>query len=503
MNPIIHTNSLLRRTTLAALLAAGAATGATLADSSVTLSLVPSAPSVLPGELLTVTVRMDVSTPEGEGAATILGAQVAARFDATLLEPVSTIATEVVMPDGSGPFPSLNPGCTVDPVTGGVCFFVLDPVFAGTSESGVIAALHFRVKHGASVCSVAELVRFDTVSGNDTTLAVLSGAAATLSLANLPPVNLDHVAPGLTVVPTEVTVAADAGSTYGAAVAQPSIVATDNCDGDVAVSLSAALADGTTVTSWPAAFPIGVNVVTWTATDDAGNNASQAQTITVENVQLVDATVKLSGAVSPDASITERAVRLRAGASTAVYTVEFLPVTRSENHVCHIGLIQGARIPVAAGYECISAKDAGHSLTASAPATDAGVRYETSIQLVQGDSNNDDLIDIVDFSMFVLDLGAATSDGRSNFNADGVVDSADFSHIGINMLRRGEGCTGFAAGNPKTRVSLKELRRAGLGHLAAADLDGDGWIDQRDIATFLERGGPARPSEERLDRRNW
>ena len=503
MNPIIHTISLKNRTTLAASLAACAVAGSALADSTVTLSLVPSAPAVLPGAELAVTVRMDVATPAGETAATVLGAQFALRFDAELLEPVSPVATDVVVPNGDGPFPALNPGCTVDPAGGGICFFVLDPLFTGTSVSGDLVTLRFRVKHGSSLCEVAELVRFETIGGNDTNLAVLPGAAATLALSNLPAVNLDHVAPSLTVVPMEVTVAADAGSIYGAAVAQPAITATDNCDSDIAVTLVTSLADGTSGTAWPAAFPIGTNAVTWTATDDAGSTTSQTQTIVVENVQLIDATVKLSGAVSPDASVTERAVRLRAGASTAVYTVQFLPVTRSENHVCHIGLIEGARIPVAAAHDCISAKDEGHSLTAHAAATDEGARYATSIQLVQGDSNNDDLIDIVDFSMFVLDLGVSTSDGRSNFNADGVVSTADFTHIAINMLRRGDGCTAFGGGEARSRVSLKELRRAGLGHLAVADLNGDGWIDGRDIARFLEHGGPQRPTAERLDRRNW
>ena len=71
------------------------------------------------------------------------------------------------------------------------------------------------------------------------------------------------------------------------------------------------------------------------------------------------------------------------------------------------------------------------------------------------------------------------------------------------MLRRGDGCTAFGGGEARSRVSLKELRRSGLGHLAVADLNGDGWIDGRDIARFLEHGGPQRPTAERLDRRDW
>lgn len=503
MNPIIHDPSLKRRTMLAATLAASTLAATALADSSVTLSLAPSAPTAIPGSELAVTVQMAVSTAAGQSAATILGAQFTIQFDAGLLEPISPLPVDVIVPNSAGPFTALNPGSIVDSLTGQMYFFVFDPTFEGTSTSGDLVTLRFRVKEGSSVCKVADLVRFAPVAGNDTSLAVLPGAAAVLATTNLPPVNLDHVAPILTVVPLEVTVAADAGSVYGAAIAQPTIGATDNCEGDISVTLVATLADGSSPTEWPSAFPIGTSSVTWTATDDAGNTASQTQTIVVENWQLLDATVKLSGAVSKDASVTERAIRLRAGPSSTVHLVQFLPVPRSENLVCHVGLIDGAAVPVAAGYSCVSAKDAGHSLTAHAAVTDAGARYETTIVLLQGDSNNDDIVDIIDFSYFVLDLGVATPDGRSNFNADGVVNSADFAHISINMLRQGSGCTALDGGVARSRVSLKELRRSGLGELAVADLSGDGWIDGLDIARLLEHGGPVHPTSGRMERGDW
>jgi hypothetical protein len=268
------------------------------------------------------------------------------------------------------------------------------------------------------------------------------------------------------------------------------------------VTLVANLAGGATTTVWPAAFPIGTSAVTWTATDDAGNTATQAQTITVEDHQLLDATIKLAGAVSADGSLSERPIRIKTGTRTQVVKVIFEPVVRSEDHVCQIGHAVGVEVPVAAGYPCVSAKDTVHSLTASAAATDSGTRYETSILLRQGDSNGDDLVDIVDFSYFVFDLGPANPEGRSNFNADGVVDSADFSHININMLRRGEDCTGFTAGTPRTRISVKELRRSGLGHLVDADLDGDGWIDGHDVARFLAQGGALGASADRTNQWN-
>jgi hypothetical protein len=49
-------------------------------------------------------------------------------------------------------------------------------------------------------------------------------------------------------------------------------------------------------------------------------------------------------------------------------------------------------------------------------------------------------------------------------------------------------------------VSVKDLRRQGLGHLAAADLNGDGWVDLRDIEQYVRAAGPApTPPEEPLE----
>ena len=74
-------------------------------------------------------------------------------------------------------------------------------------------------------------------------------------------------------------------------------------------------------------------------------------------------------------------------------------------------------------------------------------------------------------------------------NGDGIVGNADFSFISVNFWLSGDSCSGAAnAHGPRSRVSVKELRRQGLGQLALADLNGDGWVDQQDIQTLLENG---------------
>jgi hypothetical protein len=77
-----------------------------------------------------------------------------------------------------------------------------------------------------------------------------------------------------------------------------------------------------------------------------------------------------------------------------------------------------------------------------------------------------------------------------------VVGQVDFTFVALNFLKVGESCAGaFDGPAPRTRVTVKDLRRAGLGHLAAADINGDGWVDARDMQIYAESGGnpPMRP----------
>ena len=134
-----------------------------------------------------------------------------------------------------------------------------------------------------------------------------------------------------------------------------------------------------------------------------------------------------------------------------------------------------------------------HSLTRTATTSIVGSRYEATFALVQGDSNNDDMIEIVDYATWVIDFGAGKAvDARSNFNADALVNNADLGFVSTGFFTVGESCTGGLAGaRPRERISVKELRRMGLGELAAADLNRDGWFDLRDmqIAVQGDAGG--------------
>ena len=459
-----------------ATLVAACVSGLAAAQADVTLSLVGAGPHAEAGQSLDIRIHMAASTSP---APALLGAQLVVHFDPSILEPAAASMVESIE---TGPLPALS-ACVVDPNGGSICFFVFDPTFAGsTASSGDLAMLHFRVKQDVERCLVEELVRFGTTENLSTSLATLDQTSPSLDLVSLPTMNLDRTPPVLSGIPASTTVATDAGSTVGALIAPFAVVATDNCDPDVAVVCTVSLPDGQQSATWPARFPIGTSTVRWSATDSTGHTATDERTITVTNHQLMDAVVHLQGTFDQESLGFDRLVRFKTGSSVQTRSVTFDPITRS-------GSVSDLEVPVAESYPCVSAKDPVHSLSDSSAATVAGVKYLADFNLTLGDSNDDDLVDIVDFTYFVFDHGVAAGDGRSNFNADAFVNTEDFTYIALNFFKVGQSCGAFTAGQPRDRLTVKELRRMGLGHLAAADLNRDGVVDLRDIQNYLGGGG--------------
>ena len=98
--------------------------------------------------------------------------------------------------------------------------------------------------------------------------------------------------------------------------------------------------------------------------------------------------------------------------------------------------------------------------------------------------------------------GGKNPSSRSNYNRDGIVGSADFTFISAGFLDVGAECGGgYANGNePRDRVSVRDLRRAGMGDLAIADLNNDGWVDTKDVSLWMQGHRPAGyPTEDMAD----
>jgi len=337
---------------------------------------------------------------------------------------------------------------------------------AGIS-AGNAAKLTFRTIAGT--CSDADAVVFTTSA---LLTRVTDGNGSSLSLTTSNSVTVNSLAPfALAGTPSNVSVAADAGTTAGALVTLTAPTASDSCG--TALTVNASRSDAAALS---APYPVGSTTVSYTATDAAGNTDTDTVTVVVANHQLLDASITLNGIVTGSSS---RSIRVSAGASTQVVSVS---TTNGS------GTASNVQIPVAASYGCITVKDTEHSLSDTAAATVSGVKYQASFEADQGDSNDDNLVDILDFGIYVGDFGSAAAGAISNFNDDSTVNSGDFGFISVNFLKTGATCGSFTGGTPRTSITLKELRRLGLGHLASSDLNRDGVLDGSDIAHYIQFG---------------
>ncbi|MHC4220559.1 MAG: hypothetical protein ACYSU7_19145, partial [Planctomycetota bacterium] len=182
------------------------------------------------------------------------------------------------------------------------------------------------------------------------------------------------------------------------------------------------------------------------------------------------------------------------------------------------GTAAGVEIPIPAGvYTCITARDTRHTLRRTFEAADgfgvADGKYVASFRnftaagganrsLSGGNVNGDDFVDIFDFGAFagewLADYGSGdttctTPSPHADLSGDGVVFAEDFTFIAINFLDASDlTCcqTGSSAGRPVREISVAELYLLGLGKMAVADLNGDGWLDQFDMVAFANGARP-------------
>ena len=375
---------------------------------------------------------------------------------------------------------------------------------AAFSDDTEILDLVFLVKQPLA-CGRASLIGFKPLGNFRTALATSNGSGLMPVAVDLDNLDLDTIAPVITGIPGQGSeMPVDIGVGDGALMAAPAIVtAEDLCTGTVDVVLDVFYPGQQTAQhAWPSdsIFPIGVTNLQWTATDASGNVTTIARQVLVGDYQLVDITATLGGSIL---SNTRRQLRL-SGTGEGSPWEQLVEATfpPSVGTSPSRAVLEGVRIPPRVAQDCISAKGILHTLSDyETPLPVGRGRYSVSYALIQGDSDDNNAIDVFDFSIYVGDVSTFDSpdcspDGRSNFNGDIRVNSGDCSFICLGFFREGESCVvGADGGAVCTRVSLKELRRRGLGHLAGADLNGDGWIDVRDVQAYLQSGGNAVSAE--------
>jgi hypothetical protein len=299
-----------------------------------------------------------------------------------------------------------------------------------------------------------------------------------------------------------ITTYADAGSTYGAVVANPGVTSSNNCGAET-VTISIAYPSGPNGTTWPSEFPIGTSRVTWNTVDEAGNTATDSRDIVVINKHLMTVDVNLAPTISATGPFT---LPIRFRLSSGVAVTADVSFTAGGD-----GTARDVEIPVLAGYTCASAKDAVNTVADAQAMSVSGTKwvFPGAFSLVAGDSTDDNIVDILDFGAFVTDRGFGKNPlSRSNFDRNASVGNADFSFISLNFLTVGDNCNGANFnGNPRDRVSVKELRRMGLGYMEEADINRDGWVDATDLA-LAAQGQYRRPIEgldqaDGIEQPNW
>ena len=360
--------------------------------------------------------------------------------------------------------------------------------------TGNAAQLTFRAIAGA--CNITNAIRLAPTGFNNriSSEATPTNPSAPIPFSTVHLVNISSFAAlAFDGVPAQnISLAADAGTTLGAAVAEPVVTAASVCGTHpVSVSIQYPAASGLpNGSTWPARFPIGVSTVTWSASDNTGSPTNVSRTVEVLNHQLMTLDVNLFGGVNPNLSFT-RPMRVRLSTGDVV--------TANVTFAGSNGAVIDAQVPVRESYTCVSVKDPTHTLASTQAVSIDGTKYVAAapFSLIGGDSNDDNLVDVLDFSNFILDRGVGKdASSRSNYDRNPVVNTADFTYVTISFLRSGDACGGgLTGGAPRDRISVKELRRNGLGNLAAADLNGDGWVDTADMAYFAQGGvrqnGPA------------
>ncbi|HRP61744.1 MAG TPA: cohesin domain-containing protein [Phycisphaerales bacterium] len=290
-------------------------------------------------------------------------------------------------------------------------------------------------------------------------------------------------------------------------------MAVDNCDAGPVITYERS--DNSLLTLNDP-FPAGVTTITWTATDACGNFSTATTDITVNAVNEFVVDVEL---LNVDAGPFTRCITFRfQGPGGANATV-------SETMTFTNGLASATILVPCGNYTCVDARDTLHTLATSQTLVVSGMQYTADFTgafgLEGGNLNDDAYIDILDFGIYVgqfnanygtADTTCSTTAPHADISGDGFVTAADFSFIANNFLQFSDVCpvqtmlgglvtrpgatfsgaanAGGRVAGPVTRISVRQLQMQGLGNLAIADLNGDGWLDEFDVIAFLNGARP-------------
>ena len=327
-------------------------------------------------------------------------------------------------------------------------------------QSKVVARMHFTVVGGSCDGSGTDIQFFpDGTLPTEFTDGV--GGKMVPALVASSGFKVDGVAPVLSNVPANVFPNASAGMGAFANVALTPPTATDECA--LGLTASSSRSDGAALS---AAFPVGITTVTWSATDPCGNVTRATTRVTVYNYNTGDFSVSYGGSYPASSSrgltldiygSNARSVSAAFNAGTASFSITDLAI---------------------ANYNCVSIRDTGHSLRRQVAMSAVGTNWSATTTLIAGDLNSNDVIDVVDWGMYIVGNANADLDGN------GVISSDDGAIIIANFGKQSDAICGgalMAPPEPLSAISVAELVDLGMADLVAADLNNDGWLDMEDV----------------------
>ena len=480
-----------------------AATCSAIAGADSNLSLTAADATIGVGQKLVVTVGLNGDPVNGVGAQFILN------YDSTKLS----------LDSSGGNSYELSAGAALDlelyeSSTAGVYKLALGTTSGNdnVSLSGGFVVLTFTCT--GDFCAASDKVSFVTSGSPSSTIASVTGAVTLAAATNLGAVTRDTVAPSLVNVPANRSFWSDTGGLNSAVVNindfQPT--GSDTCDGAVDVTYSRTL--GTGLYSFSAGV---VTTITWTATDDCGNTATATTDVDVSASSVMFADLAMGGSFNTTNFTRGVTVATTSGGGLSVSDTISLATAGSGGTSRAQGTadftVSGAVDWTSA---CATVRDPLHTLRraltiGTGPTNGSldgrefnssyGVNGSSSSDyLVVGNGNADAVIDILDFSVFVTQRGAtnlgidttSSSTGpHTDFNASGVVSNADLSFLSVNFFAVDESCGGYTGGQtPLASISVKQLRRMGLGAQAMADVNNDGWVDTTDMMLVMQGAVP-------------
>ncbi len=329
-------------------------------------------------------------------------------------------------------------------------------------------------------------------------------------------VTVEDTTPPVVTAPDDIAVSADAG--YCTALLDTGTpTATDLCVPDYPFVFAGTRSDSLPLTD---PYPSGTTTITWSTVDAYGNPGSDTQTVNVLAFNDFQASVTMQGL----STAVTRCIRFTFKGSGAPVVVD--------KDLAFDGLGQALDVVFAGTdgvpcglYDCVTAEDGLHTLrTRVTPGISSGqyvANFTGAAELVTADFHDDNLIDIVDFGVYIAQWGTCYDsngdlicDGdtpcsyappvgiHADANGDGVLDASDYAAISNNFLMVGAAECGAAppfAQPPRESISVAAMQARGVAGAWRADLNGDGFIDLADVQLFLSGVLPKGPTEGTAD----